>query len=100
MFRLVVAYEQPEDPEKFLDHYRKVHFPIALEMPDVKAAHWGRVIDPAGGTPDKFVITTMDWADKETATASLGSEVGERGNADLANFAQAGVSVYMLELED
>lgn len=100
MFRVTVVYNQPENPEKFLEHYRNVHIPIAQAMPDVKEVRWGTCVDPEGGTPDKFVITTLDWATKEAALASLASPQGQKGNEDLANFAQAGVSVHMVEIEE
>lgn len=100
MFRLIAAYNQPEDPETFLDHYRNVHIPIAKTMPDLKEIHWGTCVDPEGGTPDRFVVTTLDWETKEQALAALGSPEGQKGNEDLANFAQAGVSVYTVELEE
>lgn len=100
MFRLIAVYEHPEDPQKFLDHYRNVHAPLARQMPDVKEFHWGICVDPAGDAADKFVVATLDWADKETALASLGSEVGQKGNEDLANFAEAGVSVFTVEIEE
>ncbi|TYL44879.1 EthD family reductase [Nocardioides sp. BGMRC 2183] len=98
MFRIVAAYNQPEDPEKFLDHYQNVHLPLARTMPDVRSIQWGRVVDLAGGTPDAFVITTMDWDTKESALASLASPEGVAGNEDMANFAQAGVTVSMVEV--
>lgn len=99
MFRLIAVYARPADEEKFLEHYRNVHMPLAKAMPDVKEIHWGTCVDLDGGTPDKFVITTMDWASREAALAALASPQGQEGNADLANFADAGVSVYTVELE-
>lgn len=100
MFRMIVVYNQPEDSEKFLDHYCNVHAPLARQMPDVKEFHWGLCVDPAGGTPDSFLVATLDWASKEAALASLGSPAGEKGNEDLANFAQAGLSVFTVEIEE
>lgn len=100
MFRLIAIYEHPEDPQKFLDHYRNVHAPLARQMPDVKEFHWGLCVDPAGGQPDKFLVATLDWADRDSALAAFASDVGQKGNEDLANFAQAGVSVLTVELEE
>ncbi len=100
MFRVIAVYNRPEDPEKFLDHYRNVHIPLAQAMPDVKEVRWGACVDLEGGTPDRFVVTTMDWATKEAALASLASPQGQRGNEDLVNFADAGVTVHMVEIQD
>ncbi|MDT9592288.1 EthD family reductase [Nocardioides zeae] len=100
MFRALVVYAHPEDPEAFLRHYREVHAPLARAMPGLRSFTWGRCVDPAGGRPEAFVVATLEWPDRDTGLASLASPEGEQGTADLANFAGAGVSVHLVESEE
>ena len=46
-----------------------------------------------------FVSGALDWPSKEAALADLGSAEGQAASGDMANFAQAGASMYALDLE-
>lgn len=93
MYRVVVEYHHPTDPEAFLEHYRTTHAPIAQRMEHLSAYTWGQNEMPDGSRPERFLTAVLDWPSKELALADLGSPVGQEGTADMAAFAQAGVSM-------
>ncbi len=93
MYRVVVEYHHPADPEAFLAHYRSTHAPIAQQMENLSAYTWGVNEMPDGSQPERFLTAVLDWPSKEAALADLGSQVGQEGTADMATFAQAGVSM-------
>jgi len=99
MYRLIANYHHPEDPQAFLDHYRSTHAPIAKRMANVASYTWGVCETPDGSKPEYFLTAVLDWPSKDAALADLGSEVGAEGTADMANFAQAGVSIVFYDSE-
>lgn len=99
MYRLTASYRHPADPDAFLRHYRAVHDPLTRSMPGLDAFEWGICETPDGSTPPFFVVAVLTFADREAAFASLGSEAGQRGAADMANFAMAGVEVTQWEAQ-
>ncbi|MEX5717041.1 EthD family reductase [Geodermatophilus maliterrae] len=99
MYRVVVNYHHPEDPQAFLEHYRSTHAPLAKNLAGLSAYTWGVSETLDGSQPPFFVTAVLDWPSKDAALADLGSEQGQAASADMANFAQAGVSMYTLDLE-
>ncbi|QRI77196.1 MULTISPECIES: EthD family reductase [Rhodococcus] len=98
MYRLVAAYTHPEDPEKFLEHYRNVHSKLALKQQGIRNYEWGVCSTPDGSTPPHFLVAVCDWDSKEAMLADMASPEGQQGAADLENFAQAGVSFDFYEI--
>jgi hypothetical protein len=68
-------------------------------MDDVSSYTWGVCETPDGSKPAYFLTAVLDWPSKEAALADLGSDVGAEGTADMANFAQAGVSLVGYDAE-
>jgi uncharacterized protein (TIGR02118 family) len=99
VYRLIVNYKHPEDTQAFLTHYRTVHAPLAKNLGNLTAYTWGVCESAEGSQPDYFLTAVLDWPSKEAALADLGSPEGQAASADLANFAQAGVSMLFYEAE-
>lgn len=99
MYRVVVNYHHPEDPQAFLEYYRSTHAPLAKNLAGLSAYTWGVAETLDGSQPPFFVSAVLDWPSKDAALADLGSEQGQAASADMANFAQAGASMYALDLE-
>jgi uncharacterized protein (TIGR02118 family) len=99
MYRLIVNYHHPEDPQAFLEHYRGTHAPLAKTLANVSAYTWGQCETPDGSKPEYFLTAALDWPSKDAALADLGSEAGQAATADMANFAQAGASLVAYEAE-
>jgi uncharacterized protein (TIGR02118 family) len=99
VYRIVVNYNHPEDPQAFLEHYRTTHAPLAKNLSGLSGYTWGVAESLDGSQPPYFVTAVLDWPSKEAALADLGSAEGQAASADMGNFAQAGVSMYAQELE-
>jgi uncharacterized protein (TIGR02118 family) len=92
--KLYAFYGSPDDPAAFDKHYRDVHTPLVLAMPNlVGFAVSRRMAAPAEGEPEHYVIAEMTFRDTAGMEASLASPEGEAAVADLANFATGGVTV-------
>lgn len=98
MFRITVNYNHPDDPEQFLHHYRTVHAPLTATMPGMTSFEWGVCETLDGTTPEHFVVGVLTFPSKDDAIAALRSKEGLAGNADMANFAHAGASIDMHEV--
>lgn len=94
MHQLIALYNQPEDPAAFDKHYTEVHAPIAKRLAGLERytlTHPGP--DADGNPPQHYLIAVLDFTDGAALQAALGSEAGQEAVADLANFAQAGVTI-------
>ncbi|GAA1861385.1 EthD family reductase [Pseudonocardia ailaonensis] len=93
---LTVLYHQPADKAAFDKHYDEVHAPLASTMPDLQSY---TVVRPGpgadGAAPEYHLIATLVWPSPAAMQAAMGSPEGKAGNADLANFAQAGTTILV-----
>ena len=99
MARILVLYNPPADAAPFDRYYRETHIPIAKRIPGLRSYHVSaappRVM---AGSPVQLVaeLTFDSMADVDAAFAS---PEGAATAADLANFAQAGVTLLVFETE-
>jgi len=98
VYRLVAIYNHPENPEKFLDHYENVHAKLALDQKGIRNFEWGVCSTADGSVPPHFLVAVCDWDSKEAMLEDMSSPAGQKGAADLENFAQAGVSFDFYEI--
>ena len=99
MYRIVVNYNHPEDPQAFPEYSRPPRAPLAKILSGLTADTGGGAEPLDGSQPPFFVTAVLDWPSKEAALADLGSAEGQAASADMGNFAQAGASMYALEIE-
>jgi len=99
MAQVLVLYNTPSSPEAFDSYYRAIHVPIAKRLPGLLAytvsAHTPRAI--AGTAP--YLVAALEFANLAAIDAALTSPEGQATAADLANFAQAGVTIMIFEPE-
>lgn len=91
-FQLTVLYNHPEDPEAFDAHYDNVHIPLAAKLPGLRSYTVSRPVALGGERPPYHLIAVLTFDDEAAFNAAMASEAGQQGVADLANFAQAGVT--------
>lgn len=97
MYRVVALYNQPEDPDAFLHHYRTVHSQLAKTMPGLTSYTWGLCENPDGSPASHYLAAVQEWDSKDAALASLGSPEGQKAVADMPNFGAAGAAVCFFE---
>ena len=99
MIKLIVMYGPPKNPEAFDRHYREVHAVLAAKIPGVRRYEWGRTLPgPDGTTPDRYLIAELWYDDADAMASAMASPEGQEAGADLANFADGGVTVYTTEV--
>lgn len=98
MASLLVLYRTPADPTAFDDYYFGTHVAIAKRMPGLQryAVSEGAVAGPDGAS-DVHLVATLTFASMAEVQAALASPEGQAAAGDLANFAQAGVDLYMFD---
>jgi uncharacterized protein (TIGR02118 family) len=101
MARLIAIYRTPKDPDAFDRHYAATHAPLARTMPGLRSYDISRgpVASPSGA-PGVHLIATLAFDSVADIEAALGSEEGRATAADLANFADGGVELYVFETAD
>jgi uncharacterized protein (TIGR02118 family) len=100
MIRLTVLYQHPEDSDKFDRYYRDVHLPLARRMQGLKGWTIGKCQAAEPGQRAPYYMIVGLYADNRAAMEQiLASPEGQATIADLANFAQAGVSFMYDEQE-
>jgi uncharacterized protein (TIGR02118 family) len=95
---MLVLYHQPADPTAFEAHYRQTHIPLGKQVPGLRSytINAGPVASPGGPSP-YHLIAELSFDSMADLQAALGSAEAQAVVADLANFAQAGVTIVMYE---
>lgn len=101
MAKLVVLYNKPADGAAFDAHYFNKHVPLAKTIPGLRSyeVNDGPIATPQGPAPYHLVaILTFD--SMAAIGAAFASKEGQATAGDLANFAQAGAQLLMLETRE
>lgn len=98
MAKLLAIYRHPTDPAAFDAYYAATHIPLAKTLPGLTRyeVSQGAVAGP-GGASDAYLVATLYFDSMADLQAALGSKEGAATVADLANFADGGIEVLMLD---
>src|SRR5262245_31003013 len=101
MTRVLVLYNQPADPAAFDRYYFETHIPIANQMPGLLSY----TVNSGGpnlvaGNLSPYLIAELDFDSMAGMQAAMASPEGQRTVADLANFAQSGVTVLAFDMRN
>jgi len=98
MARLLVLYNQPADPAAFDRYYFQTHVPLAKKIHGVRSytVNSGRPATMAG-TLSPHLIAELEFDNMEALQAAMASPEGQAAAADVANFAQAGVTLLVYD---
>ena len=98
MARLLVLYDIPADPDAFDRYYFETHIPIAGKLPGLRSCvvSSGSVSLMAGGQPI-HLVAELEFGSMAELQSAMASPEGQATVADLANFAQAGVTVLAFD---
>lgn len=97
MVKVLVLYNTPSDTAAFDSYYHTTHIPIAKKLPGLLSytisAQPPRAI--AGTAP--YLVAELEFADTAAIEKALVSPEGQATATDLANFAQTGASIMIVE---
>ena len=92
---LTVGYGHPTDPAAFDDHYTSVHTPLAAAVPGLAGFTARHCTALDGGTPPYYLLAELAFASQDDLAAGLQSPEGQAAAADIANFADGGVTMFV-----
>jgi uncharacterized protein (TIGR02118 family) len=95
--RLIVLYNQPDDPAAFDAHYRDVHSPIVRQYPALRGIRLTRADGVAGRAAAFYLVAEMSFDSRADLEAALASEPGRESGRDLRNFAGSGVTLLIAD---
>lgn len=102
MPKVLVLYKKPKSAEAFEKHYMVVHAPLAKKIPGLKAYDISRggVGTPAGPSDNIHLVATLAFDTMDALKAGMGSPEGKATAADLSNFADGGVDLYIFDTQN
>ncbi|KMQ73786.1 putative ethyl tert-butyl ether degradation protein [Candidatus Burkholderia pumila] len=98
MAQIVALYKHSADPKAFDDYYASTHAPLAKTLPGLRSYEIsiGPVVSASGESPYRFVAI-LEFDSLDAIKAALELPEGQKTAGDLANFAQAGVELFMFD---
>jgi len=93
MYKMLVLYPPPADPAHFKSYYESTHIPLAASLPGLKGYRYSfepEALGPPGTASPYFCVFEGDFDSKEAFFTCLGSEIGGKVGADVANYASGG----------
>ena len=101
MAKLLILYNQPADPAAFDRHYRDTHIPLGKKIPGVRSFKMNTAPPTVvTGNVSPHLIVEIEFDTMGALQAAMASPEGQAAAADLANFAQAGVTLLVYETRD
>ena len=97
MAKVLVLYKKPKSTEAFDKHYAAVHIPLVKKIPGLKkyGVSTGTVRTPAGPS-DIHLAVPLYFDSTDAIKPGMSSAEGKAKAADLPNFADGGVDLYIL----
>ncbi|MBV9568014.1 MAG: EthD family reductase, partial [Hyphomicrobiales bacterium] len=93
MHKLLVLYNEPQDPAHFRKYYVETHAPIASKLPGLKASRYSFDVKPLGPGKAPFCIFEAEFENEAALMAALKSNEGKAVAADVPNYASGGVTM-------
>lgn len=101
MHKFFALYKTPDDVPAFLEHYDKVHAPLARKIPGLRKLVVNRVTANAfGGEAPYFLIAEMQFDSKEDFDTAMASEENKATGKDAMHFAGGLITALIAESDD
>ncbi len=101
MTTLLVLFRRPDGGapavEAFERAYAEIHLPLVAETPGLRALRVRRVSQALGGETELIVVTEMDFDDRASLDAGLGSEPMRQAGRNLRTIAPGLATLIVLE---
>jgi uncharacterized protein (TIGR02118 family) len=97
MYKLIVLYPKPDDPEHFKKHYREAHVPLVKKIPGLKSYSYGYPATLDGNDPPHFCMFVGEFENAGAMQAAMGSAEGKAAVADIPNYSPKGATALHME---
>jgi uncharacterized protein (TIGR02118 family) len=91
---LTVAYAQPSDTDAFDRYYESTHRPLAEKVPGLVSFTARKCVSLDGQPAPYYLLAELSFAGAGELAAGLASPEGQAAAADIANFADGGVTLF------
>ena len=94
MHKLLVLYNEPQDPAHFRKYYVETHLPLVRRMPGIKANRHSFDVKPlAPGKAPYFCVFEAEFENEATLMSAMTSKEGQAVAGDVPNYASGGVII-------
>jgi len=101
MAKLLVLYKKPADAAAFDSYYFSTHIPIAKKIVGLRGYEISSgPVNRLGGESPYHLMAALSFDSVEAIQQALASPEGAATAADVANFAQAGVDMFVCETRE
>jgi uncharacterized protein (TIGR02118 family) len=99
MVKLTFLFNRPADPGAFDQYFFKTHLPLHAGIRNIKRREIARVLGvPDGSEAPYHLIAEYYFETMDALMEDFSGEGGQALNRDLANFAQAGFTVFVSQV--
>jgi uncharacterized protein (TIGR02118 family) len=95
MHILTVCYGHPKDPAAFDAHYQATHRPLVAKIPGLENFTARHCASLDASPAPYYLLAELSFASAQTLSAALGSAEGRAAAADVATFADGGVTMFV-----
>jgi uncharacterized protein (TIGR02118 family) len=95
MHVLTVCYGHPSDPAAFDSYYAATHKPLADKIPGLASYTVRHCYSLDASQPPYYLLAELSFASGEALNAGLNSPEGHAAAADVPNFADGGVIMFV-----
>lgn len=85
--KVIALYKQPEDKEKFDDHYFNVHSPLTAKIPGLREMKVTKIVGSPMGKSEYYLQCEMIYDDMESLQKAMQTDEGEASGKDAFQFA-------------
>jgi uncharacterized protein (TIGR02118 family) len=98
VYKLLVLYPPPDDPEHFRSYYVNTHIPLVEKLPGLRRARYSMDVRGLGGESPYFCVGEFEFDSAKALEAALNSEEGKATVGDVPNYATGGITLLHYEL--
>jgi uncharacterized protein (TIGR02118 family) len=99
--KLTFLFNHPEDPDAFDAHFFTQHLPLNEAVRQLRRREVAKIVGtPDGGPAPYYMMAEYYFDSMDDLQTAFTSEAGQRLNEDLANFAEAGFSIFVSQISN
>jgi uncharacterized protein (TIGR02118 family) len=99
MAQILVLYNPPANPAAFDKYYRETHIPLAKRIPGLRSYNISTAPPKLLAGNPVHLVAELTFDTMADVDAAFASPEGQATAGDLANFAQAGVTLLVYDTE-
>lgn len=87
MAKVIALYKQPQDEEKFDEHYFNVHAPLTEKIPGLREMNVTKIVGSPMGKSEFYLLCEMVYDDMDALQTAMRTDEGKASGKDVMQFA-------------